>query len=59
MTRLNSEINKILASDDIKKRFADLGAEIRPMSVPQFTAFVQAESAKYIGVIKDTGVTPE
>jgi len=59
VTRLNSEINKILASDDIKKRFADLGAEIRPMSVPQFTAFVQAESAKYIGVIKDTGVTPE
>ena len=59
VTRLNSEINKILASDDIKKRFADLGAEIRPMSVAEFTAFVQAESAKYIGVIKDTGVTPE
>ncbi len=33
VTRLNSEINKILASDDIKKKFADLGAEIRPMSV--------------------------
>ena len=29
------------------------------MSVAEFTAFVQAESAKYIGVIKDTGVTPE
>ena len=29
------------------------------MSVAQFTAFVQAESAKYIGVIKETGVKPE
>ena len=57
--RLNSEINKILATDEIKKKFADLGAEIRPMSIAQFTAFTHTESAKYAGVIKDTGVTPE
>ena len=59
VTRLNSEINKILASDEIKKKFADLGADIRPMSVAQFTAFVQAESAKYVAVIKETGAKPE
>ena len=53
--RLNTEINKILADEDIKKKFAALGAEIRPMSVAQFTDFVHAESVKYIEVIKDTG----
>ena len=59
VARLNTEINKILASEEIKRKFADLGAEIRPMSVAQFTAFVQAESAKYVGVIKETGAKPE
>jgi tripartite-type tricarboxylate transporter receptor subunit TctC len=57
--RLNSEINKILASEEIKKKFADLGAEIRIMSVAQFAAFTKAESEKYVGVIKDTGAKPE
>jgi tripartite-type tricarboxylate transporter receptor subunit TctC len=57
--RLNTEINKLLATDDIKTRFAELGADIRPMSIEQFTAFVQAESAKYVEVIKDSGAKPE
>lgn len=57
--RLNTEINKILASDEIKKKFADLGAEIRIMSVEQFAAFARAESEKYVGVIQETGAKPE
>ena len=46
--RLNTEINKILASEEIKKKFAELGADIRPMSVAQFAPFAKAESAKYV-----------
>ncbi|HZL38942.1 MAG TPA: tripartite tricarboxylate transporter substrate binding protein [Pseudolabrys sp.] len=57
--RLNAEINKILASDEIKKKFADLGAEIRIKSVAQFAAFTRAESEKYVSVIKETGAQPE
>ncbi len=57
--RLNTEINRILATEEIKIKFAELGADIRPMSVDQFTKFVQAESAKYVAVIKETGVKPE
>jgi len=57
--RINAEVNKILATEEIKKKFAELGADIRPMSVAQFTQFVQAESAKYVQVIKDTGAKPE
>jgi tripartite-type tricarboxylate transporter receptor subunit TctC len=57
--RLNTEINKILATEEIRKKFAELGADIRPMSIAQFTTFVQAESAKYVQVIKATGAKPE
>jgi len=59
VARLNSEINKILAGADTQKRFAELGAEIRPTTVEQFSAFVKTESEKYIGVIKETGAKPE
>jgi tripartite-type tricarboxylate transporter receptor subunit TctC len=59
VNRLNMEINKLLATAEIKKKFADLGAEIRIMSVAQFAAFTKAESAKYVGIIKDTGAKPE
>jgi tripartite-type tricarboxylate transporter receptor subunit TctC len=57
--RLNTEINKILGSDEIKRKFAELGADIRPMSVAQFTQFVHAESAKYLQVIKETDAKSE
>jgi tripartite-type tricarboxylate transporter receptor subunit TctC len=56
--RLNTEINKLLASDEIKKKFAALGADIHIMSVAQFAAFTKAESAKYVGVIQETGAKP-
>jgi tripartite-type tricarboxylate transporter receptor subunit TctC len=56
--RLNTEINKLLASDEIKKKFADLGADIHIMSVAQFADFTKAESAKYVGVIQETGAKP-
>lgn len=59
VVRLNAEVNKILTSDDTKAKFATLGAEIRPMSVEQVIAFAQSESAKYIGVIKETGAKPD
>jgi tripartite-type tricarboxylate transporter receptor subunit TctC len=57
--RLNSEINKILASPDTAAKFANLGAEIRLMTVAQFGAFAKAESIKYIGIIKETGAKPD
>jgi tripartite-type tricarboxylate transporter receptor subunit TctC len=59
VSRLNSEINKILASPDTAAKFANLGAEIRLRTVAQFGAFAKAESIKYIGVIKETGAKPD
>ena len=57
--RLNSEINKVLKSEEVAKRLADLGAEIRITSVDQFKQFVAAESAKYVSIIKEGGLTAE
>jgi tripartite-type tricarboxylate transporter receptor subunit TctC len=56
--RLNTEINKILQSPDTAARFADVGADIHIKSADEFAAFVKAESAKYIAVIRETGVKP-
>lgn len=57
--RLNREINKILATEEMQKKFGALGADIHIMSVDQFRQFVQAESAKYVEVIKESGSKPD
>ena len=50
-TRLNGEINKILLEPDIKARLKDDGAEVRALSIDQFTAFVRSEIERYQGII--------
>lgn len=57
VVRLNKEINDILAQPDIKQKLLEAGAEVRPMSIEQFTAFVKEQSEKYQQITKDTGVT--
>ena len=59
VSRLNTEVNKILSTPETQKRFAELGAEIRVLSVEQTAAFAKAESVKYQQVIKETGVKIE
>ena len=59
VARLNSEINKILDDADVRHKLVDAGADVEPMSVDQFRAFVNAESAKYARIIKETGVSAE
>ena len=57
--RLNAEINKILASPDMQTKLRDAGADVRIGSPPQFADFAKAESAKYLQIIKESGVKPE
>ncbi len=59
IARVNSEINKALADDDVKKKLVEAGADVEPMSVEQFRAFVDRESSKYARIIKETGVWAE
>ena len=56
VTKLNGEINKILNDADMKAKLLAQGAEPRPLSVADFTAFVQDEGQKFSGIIKDIGL---
>jgi tripartite-type tricarboxylate transporter receptor subunit TctC len=59
VARLNREINAVLADPDIRQKLVEAGANVTPLTVDQFAAFVRAESAKYAGIIKDAGLKPE
>jgi tripartite-type tricarboxylate transporter receptor subunit TctC len=58
VARLNTEINKILADPATRKKLLDAGANVEPMSIEKFAAFVNAERAKYERIIRATGVKP-
>jgi tripartite-type tricarboxylate transporter receptor subunit TctC len=57
--RLNAEIRKILGTDEMKKRFADFGAEPSPTTPEAFNAIVKSEIAKWSKVVKAANIKPE
>lgn len=57
--KLNTEINKILASPGVKAKLLEAGADVRSGTVEQFAAFTKSESDKYLQIIKESGVKPE
>ncbi|MEA3068345.1 MAG: hypothetical protein QOK41_1752, partial [Sphingomonadales bacterium] len=59
VTRLNTEINKLLAQPDVKAKLLDAGADVTPRTVAQFATFMKAESDKYLQIIKQAGLKPE
>jgi tripartite-type tricarboxylate transporter receptor subunit TctC len=59
VNRLNTAINEVLAQPDIKQKLSEAGAYVRPMSVDQFTGFVEAQRQKYKQIIKETGITTD
>jgi tripartite-type tricarboxylate transporter receptor subunit TctC len=55
VAKLNTELNRIMATPDMQKRLADLGAAPEPMSPAELAAFVKAESEKWAKVVKVSG----
>jgi len=53
--RLSRESMKILQSDEIKKRFAEVGAEPIGNTPQQFADFMAAETVKWAKVVKASG----
>jgi tripartite-type tricarboxylate transporter receptor subunit TctC len=58
-TRLNGEINKIVTEPRIKSRLQENGAQVSPLSIDQFTAFVRGEIDRYQAIIKEADIKPE
>ncbi len=56
--RLNKELLEILAQEDVKTRFAQLGLEILAYPSPQFAEFVKEDLAKWAKTAKDAGIQP-
>lgn len=57
--RLNAEIHKALATEAMKKHFADFGAEAAPMTADAFSAKVKNEIASWRKVIVAANIKPE
>jgi len=53
--KLNSEINKILNSTEIRTRFQSLGTEPMIMSPDQLTEYLKAETTKWAVAVKASG----
>jgi tripartite-type tricarboxylate transporter receptor subunit TctC len=59
VARVNVEINKNVTQPDVRAKLRDDGADVSPLTVDQFAAFVKAESDKYLQIIRQSGVKPE
>lgn len=56
VSRLNSEIVKVLQSPNVRKQFAGLDAEVGGNSPEEFAAFQKSEMAKWAKLVKDIGL---
>jgi tripartite-type tricarboxylate transporter receptor subunit TctC len=57
--RLHDEINKVLVEPDVQAKLRDAGADVSPIEIDRFAAFVRSESVKFEGIIKDAGLKPQ
>src|SRR6185436_15626052 len=54
--KINDAVADAVNDPAIRKRLVDEGAEIRPMSPQEFGAFMRAENARWVNVIRDAGI---
>lgn len=55
VTRLNTEVNKIINSPDVKATWAKQGAVPMSMTVPAFTKYLAEDVAKWATIVKVSG----
>lgn len=55
-SRLNGEINQILAQPEVRQQMLEQGAEAAPGTPQQFASFIQAEAAKWSKVVQTANV---
>src|SRR4051812_49235380 len=54
--RLNTEVTKILKSDEVKDRFGKAGVEVVAGTPEQFSTFLKSEVARWAKVVQDAGI---
>ncbi len=58
VTRLNAEVNKILATDEVRTRLAVEGAEPVTMTADAFTAAVKGEITNWRKIVRELKIAP-
>ena len=56
---LNAEIRKFMHTPDMSKRITDMGGYVAADSPEDFAAYLKRDSARWIKVVRDTGMTLE
>ena len=56
VARLNSEINKALQLPAVVNQINAIGADPSPMTIPQFTAIMEADSRRYSRIIRERNI---
>jgi tripartite-type tricarboxylate transporter receptor subunit TctC len=59
VTRLNTDLNKILASAEVRNAMHAQGLEPDPMSPEQFAALIKADIQKSKAIIASAGIKAE
>ena len=59
ITRLHTEITRVLALPETRSRITELGADIVTDTPEQFAAYIKSETVKWAKLIRDIGVKPE
>jgi tripartite-type tricarboxylate transporter receptor subunit TctC len=59
VTKLNAEINKALAAEDVRAKLNASGIDIQGGTAAQFAGYIKGEVAKWEKVTKDAGIEPE
>ena len=59
VAKLNAEINKALAAEDVRAKLVAAGIEIQGGTPQQFADYIKAEVAKWGKVTKEAGIQPE
>ncbi|MET0334648.1 MAG: tripartite tricarboxylate transporter substrate binding protein, partial [Rhizobacter sp.] len=58
-TRLTAEMNKAIATPEVRARLEDFGLEVTPSDGPALATFLQKETAFWHALIKERGLTAE
>ncbi|MCI4430624.1 MAG: tripartite tricarboxylate transporter substrate binding protein [Burkholderiales bacterium] len=59
IARLHAEVQKALASTDVRERLAAAGGEVIPASTEQFAAMLESERLRYAKLIREANIKPD
>lgn len=59
LEKLHAEVQKALATPEVRSRLAAVGGEVAPGSTAQFATLIRSERLRYEKLVRDTGIKPD